>query len=162
MGRDFFGPTHSFIPWCPEPKSQCNSQGLFDLYSFTHIIHGFFFYLLLWFFRKKISLGARLTLAVFLETLWEILENTPLVINKYRAETISLDYFGDSVINSISDIVLAIAGFWAALRLPLWVSVSIVVIIEVILVLLIRDNLSLNILLLVWPIEGVKNWQIGT
>lgn len=161
MGRSSLGPTNSFIFWCKETKSQCNSQGLFDAYSLTHIIHGIFFYFLLWLLARKLPLEIRLVLAIILETGWEVLENTDMVINRYRAETLSLDYFGDSILNSISDIVLAFLGFWTARKLPIWASISFVFIIEIGLALLIRDNLLLNIILLVFPIPAIQNWQLG-
>lgn len=161
MGRDFFGPTHSFIALCTETKSQCNSQGLLDAYSLTHIIHGFFFYFLLWLLARKLPLEIRLVLAIVLEMGWEILENTDMVINRYRTETLSLDYFGDSILNSISDTILAILGFFTARKLPIWASISFVFIIEIGLALLIRDNLTLNIILLVFPIPAIQSWQLG-
>lgn len=161
IGRSFFGPTHSLIVICPETKSQCNSQGLFDAYSLTHIIHGLFFYFLLWLLARKLPLEVRLVLAIILETGWEVLENTDMVINRYRAETLSLNYFGDSILNSISDIALAFLGFWVARKLPIWASISFVFIIEIGLALLIRDNLTLNIILLVFPIPAIQNWQLG-
>ena len=102
-----------------------------------------------------------LALAIGIEAAWEILENSPIIINRYREATISLDYFGDSVINSSADILAMVVGFFLAARLPVWASVALIVIFEATTTYLIRDGLALNILMLVWPLEAVKAWQGG-
>ena len=109
----------------------------------------------------EMPLGVRFVLAVLLEATWEVLENTPAMINRYRAATISLDYYGDSVINSMSDIISMMWGFWIARRAPVWLSVSLVIVLEVMVALIIRDNLTLNILMLMHPFEAIKRWQLG-
>ena len=158
------------VPWCTcgyiklwhgVVYSSENSQHITDWYTFTHIVHGIGFYALLWLLARRLPVRVRFVLAVLLEAAWEVLENTPMVINRYRAATISLDYFGDSVINSMSDIVAMMAGFWMAYRLPVLVTIGVVAGIEAGLALYIRDNLTLNILMLIHPIDAVKRWQTG-
>jgi hypothetical protein len=140
-----------------------NSQHLSDWYTFSHIIHGFAFYLLFWAIGRRFGwpLGLRLLLAVVLESAWEIFENTDMVINRYREVTISLDYYGDSVINSVCDILAMVAGFLLARTLPVRVVVALTIAMELFVLYFIRDNLTLNILMLVYPLEAVKRWQAG-
>jgi hypothetical protein len=123
------------------------------------VIHGFGFYALLWFAGRRWPLSARLVAAVFVESTWEIVENTNFIINRYREATISLDYYGDSVINSISDILSMVVGFLLAARLPAWTTLSLALVIEALLAYWIRDNLTLNILMLIYPLEAVRRWQ---
>jgi len=137
------------------------SQQLFDPYTFTHLIHGALFYLFLKLLFPKSSFAVRFLSALFIESAWEIIENTPMVIEHYRATTISFDYYGDSIFNSLGDIFAMALAFWAASRMPVWASVLGVITIEFILLFLIRDNLTLNILMLVFPLDAIRVWQAG-
>jgi hypothetical protein len=149
--------------WHFDVQSSENSQHLFDWYSPSHIIHGFIFYGLLWLVSRYVpmSFGLRLVLAVAIEASWEVIENTDFVINHYREVTISLDYYGDSVINSVSDILFMVLGFFVASWLPVWLTVLIAVALELFVGVMIRDNLTLNVLMFVWPLDSVLHWQQG-
>mgnify|MGYP001563034257 CR=1 FL=1 len=147
--------------WSETINSNANSQQIADPYTFTHVIHGFAFYGLLSLVPGPLSLGTRATLTVAMESGWEVLENTDWVINKYREETISLDYYGDSIINSVFDIFACLVGFLIAARLRTRMTVLLFILIEVALTFWIRDNLTLNILMLLCPLKTVKVWQMG-
>jgi hypothetical protein len=140
-----------------------NSQHLSDWYTFSHIIHGFGFYLLFWVVGRRFGwpLGTRLVLAIVLESAWEIFENTPFIINRYRAQTIALDYYGDSVINSLSDIAAMMFGFVLAARLPVAMIVALTIGMELVVGYWIRDNLTLNIIQLIHPFDAILRWQQG-
>lgn len=140
-----------------------NSQHLSDWYTFSHVIHGFGFYWLAWLLGRRFgwSLGLRLVIAVFVESAWEVLENTPMVIDRYRATTIALDYYGDSILNSVADIAAMILGFFLAARLPAGVTIALTLLMEVGVAWMIRDNLLLNIIQLIYPLESILRWQQG-
>ena len=137
------------------------SQMLADWYSPSHIIHGFLFYALLRWLWPKAPNEQRFVLALLIEAAWEIAENTPLVIDRYREATMALGYSGDSIVNSASDIVMMAIGFLAARRLPVWASVAIVLVLELVPLIAIRDNLALNIIMLLMPSDAILNWQAG-
>jgi hypothetical protein len=136
-----------------------NSQHIADWYTLSHIIHGFLFYLLGWLLLRTRPPGERLILAVAIEAAWEMLENSPIIIDRYREATIALGYSGDSVINSVSDVAFMALGFAFARRLPVWVTIAVGIAFELIALWAIRDNLTLNVLMLVWPVEAIKAWQ---
>lgn len=145
--------------WEGDPVGPGNSQHLTDWYTFSHLLHGFWLYFFLWLIFKHLPAGVRLSLAVLLEAAWEILENSPFIIERYRTETISLNYYGDTIVNSISDTLTAIIGFLFAAWLPPIATIGVGVAIEVGLAIAIRDNLALNIVMLVHEVPGIKAWQ---
>jgi len=159
MGRTPICSCGSVRLWHGAVHSSENSQHLLDWYSFTHVIHGFVFYFLLWLLLPRAPVALRLVLAVAVESAWEVLENSNWIIDRYRAGTISLDYYGDSIVNSIMDNVAMILGFVLAFLLPTWSVVALAVVTEIALAVLIHDNFTLNILMVLHPIDAIKAWQ---
>jgi hypothetical protein len=154
---------------CGEPDlfswhvwSRHNSQHVIDPYTFSHVLHGLAFYGLGFLLVRTRPFWERLSVALVLEAAWEIAENTDRVIERYREATISLDYFGDSVINSLADVLACAAGFLLAAAVPAWLSMSLFVATEVAMVLSIRDCLMLNVVMLLYPIDAIKEWQMGS
>ncbi|MCF3640242.1 DUF2585 domain-containing protein [Rhizobium sp. TRM95111] len=147
--------------WHGVVVSSENSQHLSDWYTPSHIIHGILFFGLFTLILPRAGINLKLALSLIVECAWEILENTDMIINRYREATIALDYFGDSIVNSSADILAMILGFFLAARLPVWTSVAIVGVFEALTIWLIRDGLALNILMLLWPLDAVRQWQGG-
>ena len=137
------------------------SQMLADWYSPSHIVHGLIFYALLWLVARGWPVERRLLLALAVEAAWEIVENTPMVIDRYREATIALGYTGDSVLNSVSDVAMMALGFLAARKLPLWAAIVLLVVLELVPLIVIRDNLALNIWMLIAPSDALRAWQAG-
>jgi len=137
------------------------SQMLADWYSPSHIVHGFLFYAALGWLWRRAPIELRFLVALTIEAAWEIAENTPMVIDRYREATMALGYSGDSILNSASDIAMMALGFFAAQRLPPWASIAIVLLLELIPLIVIRDNLTLNVWMLLAPSDAVLNWQAG-
>ena len=151
--------------WHGTVRDSGNSQHLTDWYTPSHVIHGFLFYMGAWLIGRvrggPLPLGTAFLLALGAECAWEIVENTNMVIERYRATNIALDYYGDSVINSVSDIVAMIAGFWVARIWPVWLTVVAALLMEAVVGFMIRDNLILNIIMLIYPVEAIDRWQAG-
>lgn len=147
--------------WHGQTVSSENSQHIADWYTPSHLLHGLIFYALLWLAARRIPFGWRLAVATLIEAIWEVVENSDAIIERYRAVTISLDYYGDSVLNSVSDMIAMIAGFFLARWLPVRASVLLVIGFEALTIWVIRDGLALNVLMLLWPLEAVRDWQAG-
>ena len=147
--------------WVGLRDSPRTSQMLSDWYSFSHIVHGLLFYAALWLIMGRWSVQMRFLVALLIESAWEIIENTPFVIDRYRETTAALGYTGDSVINSLSDILMMVLGYLAARKLPVWASVALVLVLEIVPLFVIRDNLTLNVWTLLAPNDAVQAWQAG-
>jgi len=147
--------------WHGAVMSGENSQHLTDWYTPSHLLHGILFYAALALAAPGLGLRWRLFAATLVEVAWEIVENTPVLIDRYRGVTAALDYYGDSVVNSTADVLAMIAGFGLARVAPLWLSVAVVIGFEVLTAVVIRDGLALNVLMLLWPLDAVLEWQQG-
>ncbi|MEZ6189336.1 MAG: DUF2585 family protein [Planctomycetota bacterium] len=162
MGRSLWCGCGSLVPWSFQIHSEHNSQHLFDPYAFTHVLHGVWFCAGTWLVLGRwLGPRARMLTAVSLEGVWELVENSSWVIERYRAETLALNYYGDSVLNSLADIGACALGFYLARRLPLWGSVLLFLGFELLLLVWIKDSLVLNVIMLVYPVEAIRTWQSG-
>lgn len=161
QGRSLICTCGKVFLWVGDIWSSDNSQHIFDPYSFTHLLHGFLFSWILILLAKKVPYNWQIVIVVVLESLWELVENSNFVINRYRENTLALGYQGDTIINSISDIFACSVGFIIAKYLGFKKSFIVFVIIELILLFWIRDNLTLNIIMLIYPIKEIKQWQMG-
>ena len=147
--------------WVDNALSSDMSQHLFDWYTFSHIIHGFIFYAVLTLSFPRMSMGTRLLFAMGIEIAWEIAENTPWVINAYREQALAQGYVGDSIINSVLDTFAMMFGFFFARRMPIAVTIGLAVLFEVAVALVIRDNLTLNVLNFIYQFDFISEWQMG-
>jgi len=159
MGRSLICPCGTVDLWHGDIWSAENSQHLTDWYSPSHVLHGLLFYMALHWLTPRWRLGPRLVAATLVEVAWEVLENSDAMIDRYRETTISLGYYGDSVINSSMDVAAMWLGFLIAARVPVWASVALFLLAEIGVGLAIRDGLALNVLMLVWPLQAVLDWQ---
>jgi hypothetical protein len=161
MGRNPICTCGTIDLWIGTRDSPKTSQMLADWYSLSHIVHGLLFYVVLWLVARRWPVERRFLAALLIEASWEVIENTPMVIDRYRATTAALGYTGDSVINSLSDIAMMAIGFLAARKLPVRASVLLLIVLEIVPLFVIRDNLALNILALLSPSRAVQAWQAG-
>jgi hypothetical protein len=159
MGRNPVCTCGTVDLWVGARDSPKTSQMLADWYSLSHIVHGLLFYAALWLAARRWPAEWRFVIALLIEASWEITENTPFVIDRYRETTAALGYTGDSVINSLSDILMMCLGFLLARKLPIWAAVALLVVLEIVPLLVIRDNLTLNIWNLLAPNPTVAVWQ---
>ncbi len=161
MGRHPICTCGTIDLWVGARDSPRTSQMLADWYSLSHIVHGLLFYAALWFVARRWPVQSRFLAALLIEAAWEVTENTPFIIDRYRATTAAIGYTGDSVINSLSDMVMMALGFLLARKLPVWSAVLLVVALEIIPLLAIRDNLTLNVWALIAPNQSLQSWQAG-
>ena len=158
-GRIWVSASGKIMLWVGGAGSPEDSQQLSDWYSASHFIHGILFFGFLYLFRRYLSVPSRLIIAVLIESGWELLENSPLIIDRYRAATIAIGYTGDTILNSLSDITFMMLGFVFARYVPVWVAVGVVIFLELLAGYVIHDNLFLNVLMLVYPVDAVRVWQ---
>ncbi len=160
MGRIPYCTCGTIKLWHNHANDAETSQHFADWYTYSHVLHGVIFYWILWaIFCGRLSVAARLVIAMLMEAAWEIFENTSFIIERYRAQTVSRTYTGDSVINSVGDMLATLFGFLVTARLPVWLTVVLLIATEITMLVLLRDNLILNIIMLVYPLEAIRQWQ---
>lgn len=162
QGRIWWCKFGDYNPWTSDAWTDHTSQHLFDPYAFTHVLHGVLFFWLITLIFRKVSVGWQFFIAILVECVWEVVENSSYIIGKYRENTASLDYFGDSIFNSVGDVIACALGFYIAHKLRFWRSLAFFFLVEIILLFWIRDGLLINIVMLIHPIEAVKKWQTGS
>ena len=161
LGRVWWCQAGDYWLWSFAVFSEHNSQHLIDPYTFTHVLHGILEFWLIGLVFRFVPLHWRLVIALAIEGSWEVVENTDYVINRYREATISLNYYGDSILNSLSDILCCGLGFLIAYNLRFWKSLALFLSTEIVLIAWIRDSLLLNIVMLIYPLDAIKHWQSG-
>jgi hypothetical protein len=161
MGRPAICTCGTIELWVNQGDSPKTSQMIADWYSPSHVIHGFLFYALLWLTARRWPVERRFLAALLAEVAWELLENTDWAINRYREATIAIGYTGDSILNTVSDIAMMAMGFWLARKLPLWLTVGLAIALELAALAAVRDNLTLNIWMFLFPTDAVRAWQAG-
>jgi hypothetical protein len=160
-GRRWWCRCGQWFLWSGNIHSSHNSQHLVDPYSFSHLLHGIIFYAMLRPLANRLRPSTRFLAAVAMEAIWKFIENSTFMIDRYRKATVALGYTGDSIVNSLGDIACSALGYYLAARLPWRWSIAIVVLVEFLMLMIYRDNLTLNVLMLLWPIDAVKTWQAG-
>lgn len=158
-GRGLLAPSGTVRLWIGDRADAEGSQHLLDWYTPSHVIHGLLFYWLLRLLLPRLAVGWRFLLATLVECAWEVVENSDAVIERYRTLTVATDYNGDSIVNVLSDLAAMGVGFWVSRTLPVWATVALVLGFEVLALLAVRDGLTLNVLMLLWPVDAVKAWQ---
>lgn len=161
LGRVWWCQAGDYLPWSFDIWSSHNSQHILDPYTFTHVLHGILEFWLIGLIFWKVPMAWRFVIAILIESTWEVAENTSYIIGRYREETVSLDYFGDSIINSLADIAACAAGFLIAYKIRFWRSLALFLLTELVLLVTIRDSLIVNIIMLIYPIDAIKMWQVG-
>jgi hypothetical protein len=161
MGRNPICTCGAIDLWVGGRDSSRTSQMLADWYSFSHIVHGILFYAALWLVARRWPVEWRFLFALLIEAAWEVTENTPMIIDRYRTATTALGYTGDSVLNSVSDMLMMVVGFFIARKLPLWATIALFALLELVPLMVIRDNLALNVWMLLWPDQALRSWQSG-
>lgn len=161
QGRLWFSASGHIDLWVGDAFSSENSQQLLDPYSFSHFLHGVIFYFVLHYSLPRFSLESRFVASVMMEGCWEMLENSAIIINRYRDATAALGYSGDTIYNSYGDLISCSLGFILARYIGLKWSIALFIVIELICLFWIKDNLTLNVIMLIYPIDGIKEWQLG-